>query len=182
MHDNVGIEGIYHNLFAQGEWNAAQNVSYIGQWNELQNMTGWGFDTAKYYSHYPLLANAPNPSTMTNTTVYDNNRFERNIIYYPGHPSANAYWVRWVFGTANNRFTKNLVWNGGGSIFVRDPEAVYHGGSGGKYTWAQWNAIGFDTDSVIADPLFVNPGADDYTLQPGSPAWALGMHNVVVPR
>jgi len=182
VHDNIGSQGMYKGMYAQGEWSAAANVSYQGMWSELQSMTSWGFDTAKYYLRYPLLANAPNPATMTNTTVYDNNRFERNIIYYPDYPSANAYWVRWVFGTANNRFTKNLLWSGGGSIFIQDPEAGYHGGSGGKYAWAQWLLLGFDTDSVISDPLFVNPAADDYTLQGGSPAWALGMHNVIVPR
>ena len=182
VHDNVGIEGIYQNTYAQGEWSAAQNASYQRMWNELGNMTGWGFDTAKYYSNYPLLANAPNPATMAENTVYDNNRFERNIIYYPGHPTANAYWVRHVAGTASNRFTKNLIWSGGSAVMVQDPEASLHGGSAGKYTRAQWNALGFDTDSLIADPLFTNPAADDYTLQPGSPAWGLGMHNVIVPR
>ena len=183
IHDNVGIKGTFSGLYAQGEWGkAGDNASFQNMWNELQNLTAWGFDTAKYYSKYPLLANIPNPATMTEYTVYDNNRFERNIIYYPSHPSANAYWVRHVAGTANNRFTKNLIWSGGSAVMVQDPEASYHGGSGGKYAWAQWNALGFDTDSVIADPLFTNPAADDYTLQPSSPAWALGMHNVIVPR
>jgi hypothetical protein len=183
IHDNIGVEGIYDGMYAQGEWGPPSIfVYYIGMWNELQNMTGWGFDTAKYYSHYPLLVNAPNPATMANNTVYENNRFERNIVYYPGHPTANLYWVRHIVGTANTRFSKNLIWNGGGTVSVLDPEASWHGGANGHYTWAQWNAFGYDADSVIADPLFTNPSADDYTLQPGSPAWALGMHNVIVPR
>ena len=178
-------------MYAQGEWgSAALNASFQNMWNEVQNLAGWGFDTAKYYSKYPLLANIPNPATMAENTVYDNNKYERNIIYYPGHSSAPAYWGRHIIGTPNTVFTKNLLWNGGDSIFVQEPEAVSHGGSytwtNGAYVafynWTYWKQMGYDTDSVIADPLFTNPAADDYTLQPGSPAWGLGMHNVIVPR
>jgi hypothetical protein len=191
IHDNIGIEGAYSGLYAQGEWGkAADNASFQNMWNEVQNLAGWGFDTAKYYSKYPLLANIPNPATMAENTVFDNNKYDRNIIYYPGHASAPAYWVRHIIGTPNTAFTKNLLWNGGGSIFVQEPEAVSHGGSytwtNGAYVafynWTYWKQMGYDADSLIADPLFTNPAADDYTLQPSSPAWALGMHNVIVPR
>ena len=39
---------------------------------------------------------------------------------------------------------------------------------------AEWRKMGFDTHSVIADPLFVNPANDDYRLKPESPALKLG--------
>ena len=38
----------------------------------------------------------------------------------------------------------------------------------------QWHEMGFDVDSVIADPLFVDPERDDYRLRPESPAIKLG--------
>ena len=38
----------------------------------------------------------------------------------------------------------------------------------------EWQRIGFDAHSVIADPLFVDPEHDDYRLQPNSPALKLG--------
>ena len=43
-------------------------------------------------------------------------------------------------------------------------------------TWqiAQWKATGLDSSSVVADPLFVNLGADDFRLSPSSPALGLG--------
>jgi hypothetical protein len=39
-----------------------------------------------------------------------------------------------------------------------------------------------DRDSVVADPLFVNPSEDDYRLRPESPAWALGFEPIPVER
>ena len=41
-------------------------------------------------------------------------------------------------------------------------------------TVEQWKARGHDTNSIIADPLFVDAARNDYRLQPGSPAVKLG--------
>ena len=43
-----------------------------------------------------------------------------------------------------------------------------------KGTWAEWQAAGYDTHSIVADPLFVDPSSDDYRLRAGSPALGLG--------
>ena len=45
------------------------------------------------------------------------------------------------------------------------------------FTWSQWKAAGLDANSVVADPMFVNPTAGDYTVKDGSPALALGFKN-----
>jgi hypothetical protein len=39
---------------------------------------------------------------------------------------------------------------------------------------AQWQAMGYDQHSLVADPLFVNPKENDYRLHPDSPALKLG--------
>lgn len=44
----------------------------------------------------------------------------------------------------------------------------------GVKTFAQWQEHGLDKNSVVADPLFVDPENDDYSLKPDSPALKLG--------
>jgi hypothetical protein len=39
---------------------------------------------------------------------------------------------------------------------------------------ANWQNKGFDTHSLVADPLFTNAAQDDYSLKPESPAFKLG--------
>lgn len=41
-------------------------------------------------------------------------------------------------------------------------------------TLEEWRRTGFDTNSLVADPMFVDPENDDYGLKPGSPALELG--------
>lgn len=48
--------------------------------------------------------------------------------------------------------------------------------------WEAWQAEGMDRDSLVADPLFVNPAEDDYRLRPESPAWALGFESIPTDR
>ena len=45
---------------------------------------------------------------------------------------------------------------------------------GKTLSFAEWQKIGFDTHSVIGDPLFVDPEHDDYRLNSDSPALKLG--------
>ena len=44
--------------------------------------------------------------------------------------------------------------------------------------FAAWQKAGFDVNSVVADPQFVNAAADDYTLKPDSPAFTLGFQPI----
>lgn len=44
----------------------------------------------------------------------------------------------------------------------------------GKRTLKEWQAIGMDNSSQIADPKFVDPANGDFTLRPDSPALKLG--------
>jgi hypothetical protein len=44
------------------------------------------------------------------------------------------------------------------------------------YTFAQWQTLGEDNGSIVADPMFSSPNypADNYTLMAGSPAATIG--------
>lgn len=48
--------------------------------------------------------------------------------------------------------------------------------------WDEWKKLGFDTHSVLADPLFVDAARDDYRLRPNSPALALGFKPIPINR
>lgn len=50
-------------------------------------------------------------------------------------------------------------------------------GVGKTMTLSQWQAKGFDTLSICADPMFVAPEKGDYQVKPGSPALKLGFKN-----
>ena len=49
----------------------------------------------------------------------------------------------------------------------------------GDKTWDQW-IMGNDTNSIWADPLFTNIPAGDYTLRPESPAFGLGINEIIL--
>jgi hypothetical protein len=64
-------------------------------------------------------------------------------------------------GARFNFFADNSVHTAGG---------VYNG-------LAAWQAAtGFDANSIEANPMFGNPGVNDFTLDPGSPAAAMGCY------
>jgi len=48
--------------------------------------------------------------------------------------------------------------------------------------WASWQDDGWDRNSVIADPMFVDESKDDFSLKEGSPAWQLGFERIPVER
>jgi hypothetical protein len=86
--------------------------------------------------------------------------FERNIVYWTTGPLLGSNWT-------DNNFTldHNVYWNAAGR------PVTFFGG----LTLAQWRQTRRqDRNSLIADPRFVDPAKDDFRLQPGSPALAVG--------
>jgi parallel beta-helix repeat protein len=68
-------------------------------------------------------------------------------------------------------------------VIAADYNLYFHSG-GGKLTipgvgsFADWQKRGFDRDSLVADPLFVDAEHDDYALRPESPALKLGFQPI----
>ncbi|MEW6071783.1 MAG: hypothetical protein AB1726_04185 [Planctomycetota bacterium] len=87
--------------------------------------------------------------------------FERNIVYWTNEsPLLGSDW-------SDDHFVldRNLYWN------PRFPDVRFPGG----LTFAAWREQrGHDQESVIADPLFLDPAHDDFRLAAESPALALG--------
>jgi len=87
--------------------------------------------------------------------------FERNIVYWKEGPFfRRGYSEKAGEGYA---FRSNLYWNAAGKPV--EPAGM---------PFAKWQELGQDRDSLIADPLFVNPDKGDFRLRPGSPAAKIG--------
>jgi parallel beta-helix repeat protein len=84
--------------------------------------------------------------------------FERNIVLWRQGATLGGN-----FSDANFGMNRNLYWReGGGDILFA------------KLPFDAWQKNGKDMDSRIADPKFVDPQKDNFTLQPDSPAFELG--------
>ncbi|TWT52469.1 hypothetical protein Pla22_00930 [Rubripirellula amarantea] len=64
-----------------------------------------------------------------------------------------------------------------GNLFVRDIELVE---MEPMSEWASWQSLGFDQNSIIADPKFADRTNDDYRLPSDSPAFQLGFQAIPV--
>jgi hypothetical protein len=67
-----------------------------------------------------------------------------------------------------------LYWHTGGLDFFTSSLFSPEG------NFRQWQAAGFDPNSLVADPLFVDPSNGDYRLMDGSPAYVLGFQDIPV--
>jgi hypothetical protein len=55
-------------------------------------------------------------------------------------------------------------------------------GSRGNPSWTSWQAYGFDTKGVSADPRFVNAARDDFRLRDDSPAFKAGFQRIPIEK
>jgi hypothetical protein len=60
------------------------------------------------------------------------------------------------------------------AVAFSDYNLFYDGEMEKGAQWAEWKRRGFDVNSAVGDPMFVDPEKDDYRLQPQSPAFDLG--------
>lgn len=86
----------------------------------------------------------------------------RNLIYYREGKAIGDY------GGENSghnvcAFDQNVYWNSAGQPVLFS-----------KKTFAEWQAAEQDQNSILADPLFVDPDKGNFTLRPGSPAAQVG--------
>ena len=84
--------------------------------------------------------------------------FEGNIVYFSNGRLLGSNW-----SNGNFRMGRNIYWDTSGE------EMLFAGKA-----FDEWKAAGFDTDSQIADPLFVDIAGRDFRLKPESPALAMG--------
>ena len=74
----------------------------------------------------------------------------------------------------------NLFFNSTGKydIFIRSAKNLRDKGK--VLSLDEWRKLGYETNSLIGDPCFVDPENDDYRLKPDSPALKLGFQQIYV--
>lgn len=93
----------------------------------------------------------------------EDNEFTRNIVYWTDRDAR--------FGWMGKDLEKTLVADRNLFFCVGKPLIDDSG-------WKKWRELGFGEHDRIADPLFRDPAAGDYTLEPGSPAFELGFQPI----
>lgn len=88
--------------------------------------------------------------------------FYNNIVFFDnGSPLYEGSYGDWTPGDYEMDYN---LWY--------DPTACSLDWAG--YDWEDWQALGNDASSLVADPLFADPGNLDFTLDAASPAFDLG--------
>jgi hypothetical protein len=171
--------------------------------NFFEDHSGWGLDMDDGASHYEIYNNISKGISIklregAYRTVYNNiwvnsnvapcfhvgyednhDRYFRNItvmarddVYSIIAPPARGLWLEEIDNnclfSASGRFTARISQMRGESGPERGSRRV---------DLEEWRKLGFDRDSVFADPLFVDPAKNDYRVRPESPALRLGFKN-----
>jgi parallel beta-helix repeat protein len=165
--------GIYLDSFAGG-FNVYGNVVYHAADGGL--LVQGGKDNKVYNNIF--VDNGERRQIMI-TNFMDNPRgteFHHNVVAYDDPTSALLYCGRNTQASVT-RWDENLYWlSGAGEM------RVYLPGDDAYAEWSRpldfWRALGFDKQSVTADPQFVDARKHDYRLKPTSPALRLGFEPI----
>lgn len=165
---HLGAWGIYLDSYASG-YTVTNNICYRSPFGGIMFQGGHG----NVVTNNIFVDGASREMSLSNfQNGFADNVLERNVFYYT-NPEAilisGGALTPEVIGVDNN-----IYWCPG----MAEPVVRARG----IETWAEWTALGFDANSVFADPKFVDAQNDDYTLAPGSPAFALGFEAIDIGR
>lgn len=104
----------------------------------------------------------------------DTHEYVRNIFYFETRDGDIYGFINWN-DTRVAESDLNLFWKPAGELTVS--------GGPGEGDLENWLALfdgRYDMNSVVADPLFMNPAQRDFRLRDGSPAFDLGFNEIDV--
>ncbi len=161
------------------ENNIIYNVAQFGQMVLHDNKNNTIFNNIYVGSKNGTVAFANGGPSRRHEKV----RILRNIFYLSS-PDADPYIFPWFGGDERllpMECDYNIIYHTEGKEFGI---SGYEGKVFGKdlKTFEDWKQLGFDTHSIIADPLFVDPENHDYSLRPDSPALKMGFKPIDISR
>lgn len=175
---------VENNIFIDGKQQQIQCSGWTGsgkRWKEHLDTMIQGYESVMDQPAWKAMRNMhvhphdavlPNGMTMTGKAGTEWKQYDA-IFKFP-KPGDSDY--REQMKSACIRFD---IRKGIGTIWVDDVtlhEAV------AMDPFEAWQALGMDTHSVVADPLFVDAANGDYRLQPDSPALKLGFQPIPVEK
>ena len=106
------------------------------------------------------------------------NRYRRNIIY--AAQDADESFLFTIHHHTEAQVVEsdsNLFFNTAGKYDINDPDGRLSKG-GPTFSIEDWRELGYEANSIQADPIFVDIEQDDYRLRPDSPAFELGFQQI----
>jgi len=185
------IRGLIH--LHNGRDNLIENNIFINGKLQQVEYNGWTKDHSYWQSHlgtmiegYESVKDQPAWKNMRNMNIHPNdavlpdglimtgNMFRRNIVYYTDS-KAKLMQLRTV-PFSHNEWDSNLYWHQGLPLSIPLKDIPKN------EEWGAWQKLGEDQHSLIADPLFADPGKDDYRLRSDSPAFKLGFQPIPIEK
>ncbi len=158
---------VFHDIYAYtyGGWGLYTDEGSTGI--TMENNLVYNTKTGSFHQHYGkenvirnnILACSENPQVAaTRVEEHLSFTFEHNIVYWKTGELLGGPWDR-----VKVKVDQNCYFHAAG-------EPVKFMGR----DLAEWQKLGYDQHSIIADPLFVDPEHNDYRLKPDSPALKIG--------
>lgn len=161
---------VIHDIFSYGKYGWAGLGLYNDEGSSnitLENNLVYRTKDMTYHQHYGrgnvvrnniLAFGRDHQLSVARVEEHLSYTFENNIVYFE---TGTLFWGN--VKDAKLAYSQNLYWNAtGGQI------------SFAGLSFEEWQKLGRDEGSVIADPLFADPEAGDFTLADDSPALKIG--------
>jgi hypothetical protein len=164
--------GIYFDSTSQNVY-AANNLVYRTSFPSIHQNHGFNntvTNSILAFGNFGMIdRSANNASSLTvthNIMLWDINSAQGSLL--------RGIWSCVGSCTSQFFFSSNLYWYLNGT-----PNFITTSGNNASplsHTLAQWQSLGEDLGSIVANPLFANPNypADNYTLASNSPAFTIG--------